>query len=151
MGKGSKRISSGKLLPDSGKKVQRQEDPDGFYQKQPSWRFQDADKENWVLSKDSFWDSVMPFLVSLESMTWDSILRRSNNNHHFIKLIGLSSRAQAILARKKIEAEAVMSLRLQGKIRLYGIMADNVFSILWLDDNHGDNPDCVCRSYLKHT
>ena len=104
-----------------------------------------------MLSKDSFWDSVMPFLVSLESMTWDSILRRSNNNHHFIKLIGLSSRAQAILARKKIEAEAVMSLRLQGKIRLYGIMADNVFSILWLDDNHGDNPDCVCRSYLKHT
>ena len=73
-----------------------------------------------MLSKDSFWDSVMPFLVSLESMTWDSILRRSNNNHHFIKLIGLSSRAQAILACRKIEAEAVMSLRLQGKIGYMG-------------------------------
>ena len=73
-----------------------------------------------MLSNDSFWDSVMPFLVSLESMTWDSILRRSNNNnHHFIKLMGLSSKAQAILARKKIEAEAVMSLRLQETVNKF--------------------------------
>lgn len=58
--------------------------------------------------------------------------------------------AQDRLASKYIEAEALISLRLTGNHRLYGYMTGRVFNVLWYDDNHGDNNDCVCRSYLKH-
>lgn len=59
--------------------------------------------------------------------------------------------AQDRLFEKRIEAESLISLRLTGTHRLYGYMTGRVFNILWYDDDHGDNAECVCRSRLKHT
>lgn len=67
----------------------------------------------------------------------------------------LSKTAQDRLAKKFIEEESLISLRLKGSHRIYGYMSyragDPTFMILWYDDNHGDNDECVCRSHLKHT
>lgn len=45
----------------------------------------------------------------------------------------------------------IISLRITENHRLYGYMSGRVFNILWYDDDHGDNNNCVCRSHLKHT
>lgn len=55
------------------------------------------------------------------------------------------------LAEKYIELDSIISLRLTGKHRLYGYIQKSTFYVLWYDDNHGDNNECVCRSNLKHT
>ena len=51
----------------------------------------------------------------------------------------------------RIEANAVISLRIQATHRLYGYRIGSVFYILWYDNNHGDNYTCVCKSRKKHT
>lgn len=149
-GKKDKKITI-KETPSNAKAAVTTENPDRFYGCYPSWRFLKIDKDNWTVDKHCFWDVILPNLKNFESMTWDEILRKSNNNHHFIDVSSLNDVAQKILAERRIEAESVMSLRFTGTHRLYGIMDDNVFNILWYDENHGDNTACVCRSHKKHT
>ena len=151
----SVRKASSRQIPENVRKVNREENPDKFYSMHPSWRFSGRDRKHWTFSKerliDAFWDEIIPFLESLESMTWAGILKYSGNNHHMIDISKLNPVARKAMDENRIEAESIMSLRLQGRHRLYGIMDDNVFCILWFDVEHGDNSDCVCRSRLKHT
>ncbi len=84
-------------------------------------------------------------------MTWSEIIVKANKQNHSIDVDSLNKVAQDKLAKLHIEAESLLSLRLRGTIRLYGFMVGPVYSILWYDDDHGDNNTCVCRSSLKHT
>lgn len=86
-----------------------------------------------------------------EIQTWSEILVKDKKQNHSINVESLNKAAQERLAEKYIEAESLISLRLTGNHRLYGYMTGRVFHILWYDDRHGDNRDCVCRFYLKHT
>jgi hypothetical protein len=97
------------------------------------------------------WNEVFPRLKALESQTWNEILLRDKKQNHAINVDDLNKIAQDRLAELYIEAESLISLRVTGNHRLYGYMTGNVFNILWYDDEHGDNKDCVCRSHLKHT
>ena len=75
----------------------------------------------------------------------------ANKQNHSLNLKDLNKVAQDRLISMYIEAESLISLRITGTHRLYGYMVGRVFTILWYDDNHGDNEKCVCRSHLKHT
>ena len=66
---------------------------------------------------------------------------RSNN------VEALNKCARDRLAERMIEYEAIYSLRITGKHRLYGYIIGSTFNLLWFDDDHGDNDNCVCRSY----
>ncbi len=138
-----------------GKSISRRNEPEAYYSEHPAWSFAHSDKEQWTFSKlhlgNAIWDEVIPALVSLESQTWSNILVASKKNHHSINPNRLSKDAQKRLVELHIEAEAIISLRLNGKHRLYGYMVGHVFHILWYDDNHGDNDSCVCQSRRKHT
>lgn len=135
--------------------IKIQHNPEDFYKEKPAWNFHTRDYELWSFSKDEigdfFWDEVFEKICSWESMTWDEILIKSNNNNHLINPSLLNKCAQDRLEKLKIEAEGIISLRLNGKHRLYGYMIGRVFNILWYDKNHGDNNECVCRSHKKHT
>lgn len=130
-------------------------DPFIYYEKNPSWSFSTCDSEAWAFDStnvgDSFWSEIMPRLISWESMTWKDILLVNKKNNHSIDPHSLSKIAQDRLAKKKCEAESIISLRLNGTHRLYGYITDGIFYILWYDSNHGDNSTCVCRSHKKHT
>ena len=124
----------------------------------PSWCFSECDTDEacgWALHKarltDTFWDFVLPKLREFESMTWGEILIDAKKQNHSISLDGLNKAARERLAELRIEAEDVYSLRLGGRIRLYGLLIGSSYHIVWYDDNHGDNDTCVCRSNLKHT
>ena len=129
--------------------------PDGYIHEHPAWNFAASDRTMWPFSQDNaggvFWGEILPFMKSLEAMTWQEILSRANNNHHFINPDSLNKVAQDRLTALHVEAESIMSLRLTGTHRLYGYMEGAVFHVLWYDPEHGDNDTCVCRSHRRHT
>lgn len=129
--------------------------PQNFYRLCPAWSFSHSDCKMWSFCEEVlssiYWSEIHPFLRSLETQAWGSILSNSNNKHHFIKVETLNQCAINRLSELHIEAESILSLRLQGQHRLYGYMDGRVFNILWFDLNHGDNDTCVCRSNKKHT
>ena len=82
---------------------------------------------------------------------WHTILVEEKKKNHSIKINDLNKIAQDRLAEKHIEAESIISLRITATHRLYGYIVGKVFNILWYDNNHGDNENCVCRSNKRHT
>ena len=125
--------------------------PDAFYSENPSWCFNSCDKEYWQLEKHAFWSELLPKFKGLETQHWQEILVTAKKENHQIDVSLLNKKARDRLNDLCIEAEAIMSIRLQGTHRLYGYMQKSVFCVLWYDTNHGDNDECVCRSRKKHT
>ena len=139
----------------SEKGIVQIKEPQQFYSQAPAWSFVNIDKEMWAFSQehigDSFWTKILPRLTSWETQKWSDILVTANKQNHSLNLKDLNKVAQDRLISMYIEAESLISLRITGTHRLYGYMVGRVFTILWYDDNHGDNEKCVCRSHLKHT
>lgn len=145
-----------KAEPESKRKINNIESPDKYYEKHPSWKFASRDKENWPLTKENMgnkiWDEIIPRMERFETMTWNEIFQiNKKKNHSLSDSENWNTKAKKKLAEIKIEREAVLSLSISGKCRLYGYMDEAAFVILWYDDNHGDNSSCVYRSYKKHT
>lgn len=138
----------------TGRHVAQSENPTSFYQICPSWTFNSCDTEMWGFSEnnigDLFWKEILPFLKGIETQKWQNILTKERGNH-FIEVRNLTKCARDRLVDLHIEWESIISLRVTGKHRLYGYIANQSFRILWFDTNHGDNETCVCRSNLKHT
>ena len=157
-----KRKGNPKAEPKAQKKLSlgpsRLGDPDSIMALHPSWSFSDCDTDeccDWALYKsrltDTFWDFILPKLCAFESMTWSKILIEAKKQNHSISLEKLNKVAKDRLADLQIEAEDIYSLRLSGKIRLYGFLVGPAYHIIWYDEDHGDNDTCVCRSSLKGT
>lgn len=143
-----------KFRPEQRKVVQT-EDPKAFYSEHPSWNFHTCDNEYWAFTQeavgDMLWQEILPHLQELEKLEWQEIVLQAKKQNHSIEPNGLNKVARDRLDELNIEAESLISLRLNGTHRLYGFLVGSVFSILWFDQDYGDNKDCVCRSYLKHT
>ena len=135
--------------------VAQEYNPEHYYTETPAWAFASADPLKWTFSKerigDDFWQDILPKLKSFETHTWEEILVADKKQNHSIKANKLNKGARDRLAAQYIEMDSVISLRLTGAHRLYGYIVGRVFNIMWYDDDHGDNPTCVCRSYLKNT
>lgn len=132
------------------------ENPDNLYSYHPSWSFCCCDKEgDWAFIKehlgDAIWDKVIPFLSNIGSQTWGELFVGAEKNHHTIQIDNLNRCAQKRLAEIQPDLDTVISLRVDGTTRIYGMWDTFTFCILWYDDNHGDNETCVCRSNKKHT
>lgn len=143
-------------LPPERKRVIAQENPESIYQEHPSWSFSAFDSGGrWSFTKerlhDSFWDTILPKLAHFESMTWRDILMDGKKQHHSISVSQLNKVARDRLMELQLTPDKLVGLRLNGTWRIYGFFSYSTFVILWVDDNHGDNDTCVCRSSLKHT
>ena len=137
----------------SARSVGRREDPDGYFSLYPSWRFSSCDREEWRIedAPEVFFDKVLPYLKGIETLRWKEVMQSEKQNH-LIDPADLQKKAQRRLLALRVEAESIMSLRVQATYRLYGLIDPyGVFNVLWLDLYHGDNDRCVCRSHLKHT
>ena len=138
-----------------GKHVALGANPDAYYSMSPSWNFNRCDKDNWSLLDEKvrslFWSEILPHLQELEKLKWSDILVKAKKHNHGIDLDRLNKCARDRLLELQIFPDEIISLRVTGTHRIYGCMMDGVFNILWVDLDHGDNPDCVCRSRMKHT
>lgn len=138
-----------------GKSITQGGNPEQYYMENPAWSFANSDQDMWPFTQEhigrNFWTEIFPRLKAFESQTWNDILVKDKKHNHSINVEELNKAAKDRLTERYIEAESLISLRITGRHRLYGYMTGRVFNILWYDDDHSDNSDCVCRSFLKHT
>jgi hypothetical protein len=75
-------------------------------------------------------------------MTWQEILsatggRSHGNNSHNISVSELIKEARDRLAEINLDdVDELFSLRLEGKIRIWGMLDNDVLKILWYDPKH---------------
>lgn len=96
-----------------------------------------------ALIRDGFKAKIYPKLESYESNTWSEILSYSHrrkdgsvSNNHPVPVAKLSKEAKNRLEELKYNIDELFSLRLEGKVRIYGFRVQNYLEILWVDLNH---------------
>lgn len=93
---------------------------------------------------NDFWNEIFQKMSHFETNTWCEVL---NRNSHAVKIEKLSKEAQRRLIEiGQDDIEEIVSLRITGEKRLWGIRDQNILKILWWDPKH-----TVCKSNLKHT
>lgn len=120
------------------------------YSEQPAWRLKSIDFDGPWCPKSMSPDDLLRVLTrigNLETMTWQEILVGARKENHAIKISDLSKEAQARLATLKLDdVDDVISLRVTGRERIFGIRFGSVVRLLWWDPEHQ-----VCPSTKKHT
>lgn len=86
-------------------------------------------------------------LANLESMTWHEILIMGKKANHAVQVEQMSKAAQNRLLELELDdVDELVSLRVTGKERVWGIRHGGLCNILWWDPEHE-----VCPSNKKNT
>ena len=122
--------------------------PENINDMHPAWRLSIMDHRGFVgwdnITTDIFLSKVLPKIKNFETMTWISI---KQNGSHPVAINHLCKKARDRLQEIKLEdLDDLFSLRLEGELRIWGILEMNILKILWYDPEH-----LVCPSTLKHT
>lgn len=151
MGKKNKQISQ-RDVTFGCKQAKSLENPDSFMSRQPSWCFKRLDENSaWGLCPSDF-SVVISHLVNFERMTWSEIFKQTHDggrsSNHYIPPGSMCDKARKRFYDLHLDeyADNVYSLRISNKIRIFGLLNDGVFSLLWYDTKHE-----ICPSNLKHT
>ncbi len=124
--------------------------PPNYNSEHPSWRISKIEMVNpfgWQEIGRAALEDVRAKLSNFESMTWNQILVEARKQNHSIPVWDLCQEAQARLETIGLEdTEEVISLRLSGKERVWGIRQGAALLVLWWDPDHR-----VCPSVLKYT
>lgn len=97
-------------------------------------------KNNFKTESDLF--EFLSKLTSFETRTWNEIKsdtggRSHGNQSHDIAVASLSREARTRLCELKLDdLDVLYSMRLAGKIRLWGIKEGSCLELLWYDANH---------------
>ena len=143
---GSKKVVKQKEIVNNTKKPINIEDPEAYLKKRPVWAFKqcDLEHEKWsIKNNESFIDNILSKLISYEGLTWGEIQsasggKRSGNgtNNHFEYIAEMSKDAQKRARDIRLDVDQLFSLRLTGRERLYGVLNNGLFSVLWYDPAH---------------
>lgn len=121
------------------------EDPERYLSKNPVWSFRRMDMSHprWsIRSCKSLYESIIAKLRDLEGLTWQEIMsasggRSSGTNSHFEDVADLCKEARDRMLELHMEDEdRIFSLRLTSLERLYGILDEGTFFIIWYDPRH---------------
>lgn len=86
------------------------------------------------IDQEFFFQQILPKVQNFEKMKWTEILGRNN---HEVKIWQIGKKAQKRLSELKLDDnEVLVSLRLTGPQRLWGIKFKSIFQILWWDPEH---------------
>lgn len=129
-------------------------DPNKYLSKKPTWKFNrcDLSSPKWsILDSESFSQDILSKLISYECMTWAEIQSSSGGkshgtNSHFERICDMSKDVQNRAEYLHLNVDVLFSLRLTGATRLYGILDEGVFNIIWFDKHHEIYP-----SHKSHT
>lgn len=121
-------------------------DQEGYLRKHPVWSFKlcDTIHDRWSIGKcSSIYKEIIEKLISYEGMTWAEIQASSGGksaghgtNNHFENISDLCAEAQKRANEIHLLEDQLFSLRLTGRSRLYGVLSDGTFSLIWYDTNH---------------
>ena len=144
-----KKIKEGKgLIPQPSKKPRIDSTLKNPMDQNPVWQVGILDVDGpwgWnTIEKELFFKNILPKVINFETMFWKEILKRYN---HEVQVSEISPKAQMRLTQLDLDnTESLVSLRLSGSERIWGIRVDNILQILWWDPNHQVYP-----SLKKHT
>lgn len=124
-------------------KTPKANEPTSDYDAYPAWRVSQlelADLYGWHTVTADELKYIQEKLKSFETMTWREILA-SNGGSHRISSHQICKEAQERLEQIAKGTEELVSLRLEGKIRVWGVMRHGgVLSLLWYDPEHAVYP-----------
>lgn len=146
--KRKKKIPLPAITPSEKKIPKVHQNPNSFRSQRPSWRVSLLDVDGpWGIqkvTKEYFIEKILPKLQDFETMYWNEIL---NANSHEISRNKIIKAAQERLEQlTTTDFDNLVSLRLKGKERIWGIRERNILKILWWDSEHE-----ICPSKKKHT
>lgn len=124
----------------SKKRPREAEDAESYLKNNPVWKFKLNDKNHgeWSIRNCcDFNNDVMDKLQDFEGMTWSEIINTNGiDTSHFVNTSDLIKKAQDRLRELRIIEDRLFSLRLNGKTRIYGLLNNGIFNILWYDCKH---------------
>jgi hypothetical protein len=139
-----------KPIPNSSKDPKFSTDPDSDYNRNPNWRISQielTDPYGWHILDAKTVMYIKEKLSSFETMTWREILLDSKKQNHSVSINVLSPNAKRRLVEiGQDDIDELISLRLSGKERIWGILDRGTLNLLWWDPEH-----LVCPSLKKHT
>jgi hypothetical protein len=116
----------------------------------PAWRVSRLEVQEpygWHVLNEKTLHSIREKLKQFETMTLNQIFVVGKKNNHAIPIRDLSAAARKRLTELRMpDVEELYTLRLSAKERLWGVLTQNIISLLWWDPNHE-----VCPSELKNT
>lgn len=121
------------------------ENPRSFYGKTPVWSFSRCDFEHdkWsVFVNQEKLPSLLLRLKTFEGQTWNEILsdtsgRKCNTKNHSIPRTKLTKEAQKRIEEINLDDfDEIYSLSITGQHRLWGVIIDGTFCIVWYDLDH---------------
>ncbi len=132
--------------PDPQKIPRVRAEPTSRWGERPSWRIRRLDvggpfcvsrlERGDLLANNppSSLGRVLRFLGDLETMTWGQIL---GPNHHYIPVESLNKDARdRLVALRRDDVDQVVSLRVTGGQRVFGVTHGSVCELLWWDPEH---------------
>lgn len=116
----------------------------------PSWRFsniQTTDPYGWHNLTTERLYQLIDRIKHFETMTWNEILIKAKKYNHSVAIWRLEKKARDRLSELRLDdVDELVSLRIDGGGRVWGIRHNAVLLLLWWDPDHQ-----VCLSTLKHT
>jgi hypothetical protein len=148
---GGKKRPASKIVPTTAKTPHAVINPSDFYKQQPAWRvgiLQVAHPWGWHEVDSTIVERIRQRLIAFESMTWGEILVQGAKAHHRVKLHRITGQARDRLEQifGAIDVDELVSLRLTGVERIWGLLDGNVLRLLWWDPAHQ-----ICPSLKQNT
>jgi hypothetical protein len=149
--KGKNRVPLAAQTAAQPKKIPRVGEDVDFWSSHPIWSFAFLDLcgvAGWIHLKQENLDELLARFQQWERMTWSQILSEGGKKkNHKIDVFRCSAEAQERLKFLGMEdREELMSLAVNSKARVIGILDRAIFHILWWDPGHQ-----VVPSHQKHT
>jgi hypothetical protein len=122
-----------------------QPEQSSFYGRRPSWSFSRChfDHPRWGLEKHSGkLLAIIQFFSGLEGQRWGDVLtstagRGGNTRNHMIPTDRFSNDIQEMIMDRKLHVfDNLYSLAMSNMERLYGVIIDGVFFLVWYDPKH---------------
>ena len=120
--------------------------PLSYWKMKPSFSFRKYDSGmSWALPMQGKPDADIVFshLHDISSMTWSEVLQASGGrsrgtNSHGVPIAKLCKEVKQRADRINLNEDNILSLRLQGKVRLWGIIEpeNGCFFVIWYDPDH---------------
>ena len=96
------------------------------------------------IDENIFWKDIYPTLKHFEKKTWFEIesetfygKRKNKTKHHSVQISKLIPEARRRLETLRLDdIDELFSIRISGKIRLWGIRKKSYFQALWFDLKH---------------
>lgn len=116
----------------------------------PAWRISRLELQDpygWHLLNEPTLHRIRERLANLEEMSLHEIFTVGHKQNHSVTIDQVCPEARKRLEELKLsDVDVLYSLRISGRERVWGILIDNILTLLWWDPNHE-----VCPSEKKHT